>query len=65
MLYKIFFIDFDYYELHEEYLTVEIYRKIQHGPAPCHFNRIEDDLIKNEVIKKDIVKIQNYRTSQV
>ena len=39
VLYKIlYFTDFDYYELYEEKLTGESYRKLPLGPAPVHTN---------------------------
>ncbi len=38
VLFKIlYFTDFDYYELYEEKLTGEPYRKLPLGPAPVHF----------------------------
>jgi len=43
VIYKLFyFMDFDFYELYEDHLTGEAYRKIHHGPAPCHFSEIAD-----------------------
>jgi len=39
VLYKmLYFSDFDFYELNERPLTRESYRKIDYGPAPCHFD---------------------------
>jgi len=39
VLFKLpYFSDFNYYELHEEKMTGETYRRIDHGPAPLHFN---------------------------
>jgi len=44
-LYKIlYFNDFDYYELFEEKLTGEVYSKLEHGPAPRHFEEIVKEL---------------------
>jgi len=61
VIYKLlYFIDFDYYELYEEYLTGETYRKIQHGPAPCHFTEIEEELINKEFILKDVIEFHDY-----
>jgi uncharacterized phage-associated protein len=34
----LYFSDFDYYELYEEKLTGESYRKLEHGPAASHFD---------------------------
>lgn len=56
VLFKIlYFIDFNYYETFEEKLTCESYRKLSHGPAPCHFNIAIEEL-KNE---KKIKEYQN------
>lgn len=62
VIYKLlYFIDFDYYELNEEYLTGEIYRKIEHGPAPCHFEEIEKELLESKKILKTTIDYHNYR----
>jgi hypothetical protein len=45
VLYKIsYFSDFDYYELYEEKLAGESYRKLPHGPAPSHFEEVTEEL---------------------
>ena len=45
VLYKIlYFTDFDYYELYEEKLTGELYRKLPLGPAPIHFEEVMEEL---------------------
>jgi len=45
VLYKLlYFVDFDYYELYEEKLTGEAYRRLPHGPAPCHFEEAVKEL---------------------
>ena len=45
VLYKIlYFTDFDYYELYEEKLTGELYRKLPLGPAPIHFEEVMEKL---------------------
>ena len=53
-LYKmLYFNDFNYYELHEKKLTGEVYAKLEHGPAPRHFNEIVNELKKEgKVIEK-------------
>ena len=39
VLFKIlYFTDFNFYEIFEQKLTGESYRKIEHGPAPIHFD---------------------------
>ena len=61
VIYKLlYFIDFDYYELNEEYLTGELYRKIDHGPAPCHFEEIENELFEDKIVLKTIVQYHDY-----
>ena len=53
VLFKIlYFTDFNYYELFEEKLTCESYRKLPHGPAPCNFDHIIDSLKKEKKIKE-------------
>ena len=45
VLYKIlYFTDFDFYELYEEKLTGESYRKLPLGPAPVHFEEVVEEL---------------------
>lgn len=45
-LYKyLYFCDFDFYELFESFLIGEAYRKIDNGPAPCHFEIAIDRLM--------------------
>ena len=45
VLYKIlYFADFDYYELYEKKMTAESYRKLEHGPAPIHFEEVIKEL---------------------
>lgn len=62
VIYKLlYFIDFDYYELNEEYLTGESYRKIEHGPAPCHFEEVEKELLENKKIFKTIIDYHDYK----
>ena len=44
-LYKLlYFIDFDYYEKHQEYLIGATYIKNTHGPSPVSFAKIARDL---------------------
>jgi len=53
VIYKLlYFADFNFYELYEEYLTGEEYRKISYGPAPCHFSEIVDEMVKKKELKK-------------
>jgi transcriptional regulator with XRE-family HTH domain len=53
VIYKLlYFIDFNFYELHERHLTGEVYRKISFGPAPCHFGEIVEKMIEAGEVKK-------------
>ncbi len=61
VLYKLlYFIDFNYYELYEEYLTGESYRKISYGPAPCHFKEVIDEMIKHDEIQNITMDYHQY-----
>lgn len=55
VIYKLlYFIDFNYYEKHEEQLIGATYIKNNYGPTPKEFIKIIDDMIKkDEVIKVD------------
>lgn len=51
VLFKIlYFTDFNYYETFEEKLTGESYRRLPHGPAPCHFDMAIEELKKEKKI---------------
>ncbi len=53
VLYKLlYFSDFDYYELYENYLTGAVYRKVSYGPAPCDFQKTVEEMIKGGQLKK-------------
>ena len=53
VLYKIlYFCDFNYYELYEEFFTGAAYRKISYGPAPCDFGKIVAEMQKDGQIKE-------------
>ncbi len=53
VLYKLlYFIDFNYYELFEESLMGESYRRIKFGPAPTHFNEVINEMIAAGELKK-------------
>ena len=50
VLYKLlYFNDFNYYELNEVKMTGEKYSKLEHGPAPRHFDtvvtRLKEDMV--------------------
>lgn len=61
-LYKaLYFSDFDYYELHEEPLTGESYRKIRKGPAPCHFNEVLANMEKTGKIASCTIPYHGYK----
>jgi len=53
VIYKLlYFIDFDYYEKHEEQLIGATYIKNTHGPTPREFRKIVDKMIEEEEIVK-------------
>ena len=58
VLYKLlYFSDFNFFELYEESLTNESYRKLPRGPAPIHFDIAVNELInegKIDVTTKNI-----------
>jgi len=57
VLYKLlYFTDFNYYELYEEFLTGASYRKIQHGPAPCEITDVMKEMIESKKIKKIVAE---------
>ena len=47
----LYFVDFDFYELYEQNFTGENYFKLEHGPAPKHFDQIIDELIVEGKVK--------------
>ena len=56
VLYKLsYFSDFDYYELHEEKLTGESYRRLPYGPAPIHFDDVVKELESEDKISQNKV----------
>lgn len=61
VLYKIlYFIDFDYYEKHEEQLIGAKYIKNTYGPSPVMFAKIVEELEKEEKIEKVKAKFHSY-----
>jgi transcriptional regulator with XRE-family HTH domain len=57
VIYKLlYFSDFNYYELFEDYLTGASYRKISFGPAPCDFQEIVQEMIDKKELKKVTVE---------
>ena len=63
VLYKLlYFIDFDYYEKHEEQLMGLVYLKNQHGPTPLLFKKLIENMVeKGEV---EIIKSKFYQFPQ-
>src|SRR4030042_3590885 len=56
VIYKLlYFIDFDYYEKHEEQLIGATYIKNAHGPTPREFRKIVDKMIE----EKEIIKVKD------
>lgn len=57
VLYKLlYFADFNFYELYEEFLTGASYRKIQHGPAPCEITDVIKEMIEEKKLKKVVTE---------
>jgi hypothetical protein len=56
VLYKLLYLcDFDYYEIYEELLTGEQYRKLDLGPVPVSFDRIIHRLeTMSKIIKLEV-----------
>jgi len=63
VLYKLlYFCDFNYYELYEEYLTGAAYRKIIYGPAPCEFTKIIEEMKRAKQVTE--IPAEYYNQSQ-
>lgn len=53
VLYKLlYFADFNYFELYEQPLTNESYKKLPYGPAPNHFKLAVEELSQEGKIKE-------------
>ena len=54
VLYKLlYFIDFNYFEIHEKSLSYETYKRLPHGPEPTHFDLAISELEKEGKISQD------------
>ena len=63
-LYKLlYFNDFNYYELNEVKMTGEIYSRLEHGPAPKHFDIVINKLEKDGDIS--VTKEEYYKHKQI
>ncbi|MDD2473939.1 MULTISPECIES: Panacea domain-containing protein [unclassified Methanoculleus] len=61
VLYKIlYFAEFDFYELYERKLTGERYFRLEHGPAPSHFDAILTELETEGKITQFMAKYHGY-----
>ncbi|MEA5036856.1 hypothetical protein SDC9_20415 [bioreactor metagenome] len=61
VLYKLlYFADFNYYEVSERKLTGEVYAKLEHGPAPRHFNDIMEELKESHLVEEKLVPYYNH-----
>ena len=47
----LYFSDFNYYELYEESITNESYRKLERGPVPIHFELAVTELMDEDKIR--------------
>lgn len=53
VLYKLlYFIDFNYYEKHEEQIIGATYIKNRHGPTPVEFQKIVNEMINDKELEK-------------
>ena len=53
VLYKLlYFVDFDYYEQHEEQLIGATYKKNKFGPTPLEFRKITEKMIEDGELQK-------------
>lgn len=56
----LYFIDFDYYEKHEEQLMGATYIKNTYGPTVVELKAIVDDMLAHEEIKREKVQYHNH-----
>lgn len=64
VLYKLlYFNDFNYYELNEVKMTGEKYSKLEHGPAPRHFDSVMNMLKKDKAVAEK--KVDYYGHKQI
>jgi len=62
-IYKLlYFIDFDYYEKHEEQLMGLVYIKNHFGPTPIMFEQVIQDMIKHNQV--EVIKSKFYQLEQ-
>ena len=62
-IYKLlYFIDFDYYEKYEEQLIGAKYIKNHYGPTPIGFDKITEQMIKNNEVEK--IKSKHFQYEQ-
>ena len=63
VLYKLlYFIDFNYYELHEEHLTGATYRKLPFGPVPQKLDAIIHQMVEDGALKR--IKVTYFGKNQ-
>lgn len=61
VLYKLlYFSDFNYYEVYEDYLTGAIYKKLPYGPVPQKINSIINNMINKGEIKRIKTEFHGY-----
>lgn len=60
VLYKLlYFSDFDFYEIYEEKMTGEEYKRLPRGPGPVHFDKAIQILEGGGLISQKIVNFQS------
>lgn len=61
VIYKLlYFSDFNFYEIYEKSLTGEKYIRKPRGPVPKHFIEAKNELINENKIKEEEIKVINY-----
>lgn len=53
----LYFLDFDFFEAYEKPFTGETYKALPMGPAPLYFSGIIDELVKENSLKVEKVKM--------
>ena len=57
---KVYFSDFNYYEIYQEHLSGAEYRKLPFGPVPQRINSIINQMISGQMIQRVKTKYHGY-----
>ena len=61
VLYKmLYFADFNYYELYQEFLTGAVYRKLPYGPVPRQIEEVLEGMIRDGELQRLKCRYQGY-----